>query len=64
VIVYADRWLEYGAMLGEMSPMRDGDVVYARGSGPEADSTVIAQYPGRAVYYLSKGSLYATAPPP
>jgi 4-amino-4-deoxy-L-arabinose transferase-like glycosyltransferase len=64
VIVYADRWLEYGAMLGEMSPTLDGDVVYARGSGPEADAAVIAQYPGRAVYYLAKGRLSTTAPPP
>jgi 4-amino-4-deoxy-L-arabinose transferase-like glycosyltransferase len=64
VIVYADRWLEYGAMLGEMSPLRDGDVVYARGSDPETDALVIAQYPGRSVYYLSGGQLSKTAPSP
>ncbi|MFN2165148.1 MAG: glycosyltransferase family 39 protein [Anaerolineae bacterium] len=57
VIVYAERWLEYGAMLAEMSPMLDGDVVYARGDGPEADAAVIAAFPGRAVYYLSGGHL-------
>jgi 4-amino-4-deoxy-L-arabinose transferase-like glycosyltransferase len=61
VIVYADRWLEYGAMLGEMTPTLDDDIVYARGSGPEADAAVIAQYPGRAVYYLQKGRLSTTA---
>jgi 4-amino-4-deoxy-L-arabinose transferase-like glycosyltransferase len=64
VIVYADRWLEYGAMLGEMSPMLDGDVVYARGSKPETDAAVIAEYPGRAVYYLTAGRLSTTYPPP
>jgi 4-amino-4-deoxy-L-arabinose transferase-like glycosyltransferase len=64
VIVYADRWLEYGAMLGEMSPLRDGDVIYARGSKPEADAAVIAQYPGRGVYYLARGQLSTTAPAP
>jgi 4-amino-4-deoxy-L-arabinose transferase-like glycosyltransferase len=64
VIVYADRWLEYGAMLGEMSPMLDGDVVYARGSSSEADAAVIAQYPSRTVYYLTKGRLSTAAPPP
>jgi 4-amino-4-deoxy-L-arabinose transferase-like glycosyltransferase len=64
VIVYADRWLEYGAMLGEMSPTLDGEVVYARGSDPETDAAVIAQHPGRAVYYLAKGRLSTTYPPP
>ncbi len=57
VIVYAERWLEYGAMLAEMSPTLDDDVVYARGDGPEADAAVIADFPGRAVYTLSGGRL-------
>jgi len=61
VIVYADRWLEYGALLAGMSPTLDDDVVYARGSGPEADAAVIADYPGRAVYYLLKGKLSPAA---
>ena len=64
VIVYAERWLEYGAMLGAMSPMRDGDVVYARGNSPEIDATVVAEYPGRQVFYLYKGKLSATRPEP
>jgi hypothetical protein len=57
VFVYADRWLEYGAMLAEMSPTLDDDVVYARGSGHDADAAVMAEYPGRAVYYLVNGQL-------
>jgi len=57
VIVYAERWLEYGAMLAAMSPMLDDDVVYARGDGPEADAAVIAGFPGRAVYYMIDGNL-------
>ena len=57
VIVYAERWLEYGAMLAGMSPTLDDDVVYARGSDPETDAAVIAAYPGRAVYYLVGGQL-------
>ena len=48
VIVYAERWLEYGAMLAEMSPTLDDDVVYARGNGAEIDAAVIADYPGRS----------------
>ncbi len=30
VIVYADRWLEYGALLGHQSPLLDDDVIYPR----------------------------------
>lgn len=63
VIVYAERWLEYGAMLAGMSPLLDDDVVYARGSGPEIDATVMARFPGRQVYYLHDGELSATPPP-
>lgn len=62
VIVYAERWLEYGAMLAGMSPMLDDDVVYARGSTAESDAAVIAQFPGRAVYYLSQGQLSMSPP--
>jgi len=57
VIVYAERWLEYGAMLGEMSPLLDDDVIYARGSGPDVDAEVVAEFPGRSVYYLTQGQL-------
>jgi 4-amino-4-deoxy-L-arabinose transferase-like glycosyltransferase len=57
VIVYAERWLEYGAMLSGMSPTLDDDVVYARGSNPETDAVVIAEYPDRDIYYLVDGKL-------
>jgi 4-amino-4-deoxy-L-arabinose transferase-like glycosyltransferase len=62
VIVYAERWLEYGALLAGMSPTLDDDVVYARGQNTEIDAAVIAQYPGRAVYYLHQGELSRTRP--
>ncbi|MBN1661904.1 MAG: glycosyltransferase family 39 protein [Anaerolineae bacterium] len=62
VIVYAERWLEYGALLAGMSPLLDDDVVYARGSNPAADAQVIAQFPGRDVYYLHNGILSRTPP--
>lgn len=61
VIVYAERWLEYGAMLAEMSPMLDDDIIFARGNAG-SDAAVIAEYPGRTVYYLQGGQL-STAPP-
>jgi hypothetical protein len=56
VIVYADRWLEYGAMLGQMGPLLDDDVVYARGDGA-IEQEIIAAFPGRSVYRLSGGQL-------
>jgi hypothetical protein len=57
VIIYAERWLEYGAMLAGMSPLLDDHVIYARGSGPELDAAVIAEFPDREVYYLQEGRL-------
>ncbi len=63
VIVYAERWLEYGAMLADMSPTLDDPIVYARGGGAEIDAATIAQFPGRAVYYLEDGQLSPTPPP-
>ncbi len=62
VIIYADRWLEYGAMLAGQSPLLDDDVLFARGSIPEADAAVIADFPGRVVYYLQGGVLSRTPP--
>ncbi len=56
VIVYAERWLEYGAMLGQMSPTLDDDVVFARGDGA-LTADIIAAFPGRTVYYLTGGQL-------
>jgi 4-amino-4-deoxy-L-arabinose transferase-like glycosyltransferase len=64
VIVYAERWLEYGAMLAGMSPTRDNDIVYARGNNAEVDAAVIAEYPDRSVYYLSGGELTRLPPQP
>ena len=64
VIVYADRWLEYGALLSSMSPTLDDEVVYARGINAEADAAVIDGYPGRTVYYLADGQLSSTPPSP
>lgn len=64
VIVYAERWLEYGAMLAGQSPLLDDDVVYVRGSDAQTDAAVIAAYPGRTVYYLKGGQLTSTPPGP
>ena len=64
VIVYADRWLEYGAMLGSMSPTLDDGIVYARGGGAELDEAVIDEFSGRSVFYLSDGVLSRDPPGP
>ncbi len=63
VIVYADRWLEYGALLAGMSPTLDDDVLYVRSSDPATDAAVITQFPGRTVYYLVKGRLSPASGP-
>lgn len=63
VIVYAERWLEYGAMLAGMSPTLDDDVIYARGSGADVDAITITNFAGREVYYLHDGQLSRTPPP-
>jgi 4-amino-4-deoxy-L-arabinose transferase-like glycosyltransferase len=63
VIVYAKRWLEYGAMLGQMSPTLDDDVIYARGDGA-IRAEIIAAHPGRTVYYLRNGKLSPAASQP
>ncbi len=62
VIVYAERWLEYGALLTSLSPTLDDDVIYARGSGAKIDAGTIAAHPGRDVYYLHDGQLSRTPP--
>jgi 4-amino-4-deoxy-L-arabinose transferase-like glycosyltransferase len=62
VIVYADRWLEYAAMLSSMSPLLDDEIVYARGGAPETNAAVIAAFPGRTVYYMTDGTLSQTPP--
>jgi 4-amino-4-deoxy-L-arabinose transferase-like glycosyltransferase len=62
VIVYAERWLEYGAMLGQASPLLDDDVVYARGQGAAVDTQIMALFPNREVFYL-KDSVLSTEPP-
>ncbi len=64
VIVYAERWLEYGAMLGQASPLLDDDVVYARGQGAAVDAQVIALFPDRDVFYLVDDVLSTQLPAP
>jgi 4-amino-4-deoxy-L-arabinose transferase-like glycosyltransferase len=64
VIVYAERWLEYGAMLGQASPLPDDDVVYARGQDAKIDAAVMAMFPDRVVYYLKDGVLSREPPIP
>lgn len=62
VFIKAERWLEYGAMLADMSPLLTDDVLYARSEGEAADAAVMAHYPGRAIYYLEKGRLQPFRP--
>jgi hypothetical protein len=57
VLVYAERWLEYGALLSDMSPLLDDDILYIRAMDPRTDEAVIGLFPGRAVYCLVQGRL-------
>jgi len=63
VFVKADRWLEYGAMLANMSPLLSDSVLYARSASPEEDAAVMQDYPERAIYYLENGVLYPVERP-
>jgi 4-amino-4-deoxy-L-arabinose transferase-like glycosyltransferase len=61
VLVYAERWLEYGALLSGMGPLLDDDVLYVRAIRPEIDAAVIRQYPDRSIYCLVQGKLAPVA---
>jgi len=51
VIVRGKLWTDYGAVLWANSPALDDDVVFARDQGEAVNAAVIAQYPGRRVYW-------------
>jgi hypothetical protein len=52
VIVRGKLWTDYGAVLWANSPALDDDVVFARDQGEAVNAAVIAQYPGRRVYWM------------
>lgn len=52
VVVRGKLWTDYGAVLWANSPTLDGDIVFARDQGEAVNAAVIAQYPGRRVYWM------------
>ncbi len=69
VIVRAERWLEYGALLTHNDPLLRGEIVTARDSGPEVNAGVIAAFPGRHVLWMTTpdpatGPVLSLEPPP
>jgi len=52
VIVQNKLWTDYGAVLWVNSPTLDDDLVFARDQGEDKNAAVMAQYPGRQVYWL------------
>jgi 4-amino-4-deoxy-L-arabinose transferase-like glycosyltransferase len=57
VIVKGKLWTDYGAVLWANSLTLDGDLVFARDQGGEVNAAVIAQYPGRQVFWLEGARL-------
>ena len=52
VVVRGNLWTDYGTVLWANSPTLDGDIVFARDQGQAVNAAVIAQYPGRSVYWM------------
>lgn len=57
VVVQGKLWTDYGAVLWTNSPTLDGDIVFARDQGEAVNAAVIAQYPGRRVYWMEGARL-------
>jgi 4-amino-4-deoxy-L-arabinose transferase-like glycosyltransferase len=64
VIVRAERWLEYSALLAQNSPWLDGPLVVARDVDPATTAQVLALYPERQVLYFDHGKFVDLPPPP
>jgi 4-amino-4-deoxy-L-arabinose transferase-like glycosyltransferase len=62
VIVRGKLWMDYGAVLWANSPSLDDDVVFARDQGEAVNAAVIAQYPGRRVFWMEETQLIPVRP--
>jgi hypothetical protein len=51
VIVHADRWMEYGALLDLASPFYDTPFIFTWSRGPGADNALAPDFPERGVYH-------------
>jgi 4-amino-4-deoxy-L-arabinose transferase-like glycosyltransferase len=51
IIVHADRWMNYGALLDLEDPELDSPFIFAWNMDAETDQKVAKRYPNRAVYH-------------
>lgn len=51
VLVYADRWMEYGALLDMEDPFLTSPIIFAWNIGPKQDAEVAALFPERRVFH-------------
>jgi hypothetical protein len=54
VFVRSDYWTSYAALSWLNAPTLDGQVVFAKDSGPVVNARVIEDFPGRTVYYYDR----------
>ena len=54
VFVRSDYWTSYAALSWLNTPGLDGEIVFAKDGGPVANERVIADFPGRTVYYYDR----------
>jgi len=62
VIVRGRLWTDYGAVLWANSPSLDDDVIFARDQDGAVNAAVIAQYPGRRVFWMEGTQLVPMRP--
>lgn len=62
VIVRGKLWTDYGTVLWANSPTLDDDVLFARDQGEAVNAAVIAQYPGRRVFWMEGARLSPMRP--
>jgi 4-amino-4-deoxy-L-arabinose transferase-like glycosyltransferase len=61
VFVYADHWMEYGALIDMEDPWLTSPIIFAWNIGPARDAEVAALYPERNVFHYypdEPGKLY------
>jgi 4-amino-4-deoxy-L-arabinose transferase-like glycosyltransferase len=66
IVVYPDKWTEYGGLLEMQSAFLDSPFIFIYTSGRESDARAAARFPARNVYYYDPRRPYTllTAPPP
>ena len=57
-MVDTPRWMPYGALLELEDPALTTPFIFAWSVGPRTDAAVIANFPGRSVYYYYPEDAY------